>query len=740
LGISFGTRTSTLVDVATAGGGRGLALAMRFSHPTRGAGFLVGLIDPAHLWSPEGLPLPMLDVTVARCGPPPEILHTTTTHPRLQGALSQALLVDRGQGRFEYESPDGVIVTRYWKVLLGPALGPDWIVACHQKRSEVMAPVSAFQATFGAIAAASLLVVAFAASVQIRRSLVPIEVLEAATRRIGVKDFDHRVCIESGDEFEQLGAAFNDMTAKLRRDAEVMQTSNAIGRALTSERTMAPILSRIVDAAATLFQADGCAVYTLGSAGCLAAALVKVRSIGLETARDEDGLGVEVSEIIGLCEAGSINVPDVPADPRFDALRRFGARTGTRAQSTLVIPLRDHEGLVIGALQLIDPVDAHGTVVPFTPETEDLALSIASQAAIAMRNSLLIAEFKNLFDSLIELLATAIDEKSPYTGNHCRRVPILASMIAEEVCRADSGPFADVVLTPQELYELDVAALLHDCGKVTTPVHVVDKATKLETIMDGIDLVDARFDVVSREIEIQDLERRLGAVGDPGPSALAGADGLEERRKLLEADRAFLRECNTGGEFLSEQAKQRIREIADRYRWRVSDGTSRGVLDADQVENLAIARGTLNDRERKIVEDHIVVTMRMLEQLPFPRGLRNVPAIAGAHHERMDGKGYPLGLTRDEISLRGRILGLADVFEALTAKDRPYKRGKTLSESLEILGRMRLEGHIDPDLFDLFIEKRIYERYGRQHLDRTQLDEVDLARIPGVTATQPSPA
>jgi hypothetical protein len=291
-------------------------------------------------------------------------------------------------------------------------------------------------------------------------------------------------------------------------------------------------------------------------------------------------------------------------------------------------------------------------------------------------------------------------------------------LLAEAVNETKSGPLKNFHMTEEDRYELKIAGLLHDCGKVTTPVHVVDKATKLETLFDRIQLIDTRFEVLKRDVEIEALRRGL-------PER-----EIRERLRELDDDRRFLHACNIGGERMKDEDVARVRRIAKR-RWRDVAGHEADFLTEDEVNNLTIRAGTLTEEERKIINNHIVATIKMLESLPWPRHLTRVPEYAGGHHERMDGKGYPKGLTRDQMSVQARCMGIADIFEALTAKDRPYKKGKTLSESLEILGRMRINNHVDPDLFDVFVRRKVYYKYAEMFLDPEQIDEVDESRIPG---------
>jgi hypothetical protein len=287
-------------------------------------------------------------------------------------------------------------------------------------------------------------------------------------------------------------------------------------------------------------------------------------------------------------------------------------------------------------------------------------------------------------------------------------------------------------MSDKDRYELKIAGLLHDCGKVTTPVHVVDKATKLETLYDRIHVIDTRFEVLKRDAEIDMLKEKalLVAHGAPPAEHDAADARYRERLRRIEDDRAFLRACNIGGEAMRDADIERVRAIA-RIRWSDVAGQDANFLSDDELKNLTIRAGTLTAEERQVINHHIVATIKMLEALPWPKHLRNVPEYAGGHHERMDGKGYPKGLTREQMSVQARVMGIADIFEALTAKDRPYKKGKTLSESLQIMGKFRLNGHVDPDLFDVFVRKKVYRRYAEMFLDKEQIDEVDESRIPG---------
>lgn len=424
----------------------------------------------------------------------------------------------------------------------------------------------------------------------------------------------------------------------------------------------------------------------------------------------------------------AVNVADAYTEPGFDfsGTKAFDAGTGYRSHSFLTIPMLNNEHRVIGVLQLINARDEGGVVCEFDSQHQEIVQALASQAAIALDNQQLLHSQKALLESFIKLIANAIDAKSPYTGGHCTRVPIITEMLAKAACDADSGPLASFFLDDDQWYELRIAAWLHDCGKVVTPIHVMDKATKLETIHDRIDGVRARFEILRRDLQIEQM--RLGS------GALAEHDAIDARLKQLADDLAFLENANIGGEFLPPDKQTRIREIAKAQV--TIAGQVRPLLSTDEVENLCISRGTLSEDERLIINGHMVQTIRMLEALPFPRNLRRVPEYAGGHHEKMDGTGYPKGIWAGDMSLPARMMAIADVFEALTAQDRPYKKAKTLSETMKIMAFMKKDNHLDPVLFDFFITSGTYRKYAEQYLPKELIDAVDEA---GLLAMQPKP-
>jgi HD-GYP domain-containing protein (c-di-GMP phosphodiesterase class II) len=523
---------------------------------------------------------------------------------------------------------------------------------------------------------------------------------------------------------------------------------NRIGAALSSEKNLDKLLETILTAAKKITNADGGTLYRLIddrlqfeivfndslkiSMGGTTGVPVPFYPIPLHAA-DGSPNKTMVAAYAAL-NSETVNIADAYVAEGFDfsGTRAFDKKTGYRSTSFLTIPMMNHEGEIIGVLQLLNALDDQGAVVPFTVEDQRLAESLASQAAIALTNRMLITQLETLFESLIDLINTAIDDKSPYTGGHCNRVPALTMMLAEAAAEVTEGPLASFKMSEKDRYELKIAGLLHDCGKITTPVHVVDKATKLQTIFDRVDMVIQRFEILKRDAELDCLRATVGAERRGDSDAVESAKrAYEERLAEIDSDAAFIARVNVGGERMSPEDQARVNAIATQ---KVRLGcVEADFLSEDERNNLNIPHGTLTPAEREIINHHIVATIKMLEALPWPKHLKRVPEFAGGHHERMDGKGYPKGLTREQMSVQARVMGIADIFEALTAKDRPYKEGKTLSESLEILGKFKLNGHVDPDLFDVFVKERIYLKYAEQYLDPKQIDDVDISKVPGYT-------
>jgi HD-GYP domain-containing protein (c-di-GMP phosphodiesterase class II) len=566
-------------------------------------------------------------------------------------------------------------------------------------------------------------------------------------------------------EIDDLAQTMGGMKSTIKRFLE-------IGSALASERRFDRLLEYLLVHMIDLTGARGGSVYLSETDGSLKCALAHWDATVCENNPPDLRPERDTEHPVVKALAGNALVLSLtPAD----LARWYPGLEYHDSSSVLAIALRNRQGIVVGALMLVQD----RTALREVQEHEILTLveALAGTAATAIESQLLFIEQKRLLEALIELVAGAIDRKSPYTGGHCERVPELVKMIAGAARDATAGPFQDFSLTEDQWQTLHIASWLHDCGKVTTPEYVVDKATKLETIYDRLHEVRMRFEVLKREAEV--VCWKAIASGEPSSERLAELRALWDE---LDQEFAFVAECNEGGEFMDPGKVERLHRIAQRTWTRTLDDSIglgpderarkmaslaadlpveeplladkpehilvRGprdslapdnpwgfkipvpehLYDRGELHNLAIGRGTLNDEERYKINEHIVETIRMLSRLPWPRHLDQVVEFAGGHHERMDGKGYPRRLNADEMSVPARMMAIADIFEALTAGDRPYKKAKTLSQALGIMAHMRDEGHIDGDVFELFLSAGVYETYAGRYLNSDQIDPVDLTR------------
>jgi HD-GYP domain-containing protein (c-di-GMP phosphodiesterase class II) len=517
-----------------------------------------------------------------------------------------------------------------------------------------------------------------------------------------------------------------------------------IGYQLSYERHLPTLLNLIIVECMRTTNADGGTLYLRTEDDRLAFEIMKNKTMGTDMGGisetpipeaiypvklyQDDGKPNHnnVSAYVGLT-GETLNIPDAYKNDEFDfsGAKGFDQRFGYRSKSFLTIAMKNHENDIIGVLQLLNAVDPESDeIIPFSLDMQKLIESLASQAAVAITNVRLIEGLENLLESFIQLIADAIDEKSPYTGGHCSRVPAIAMMLAEKVNETKEGIFKDIQFTKEDMDELRIAAWLHDVGKITTPEYVVDKATKLETIYDRVHELNVRYEVLKRDAEIDYLKALASADDEKKQQQIR--DDYDARLIQLEDDRLFLNQCNTGGEFMADELKERVKSIATEKI--VLNGEEQALLSEEWVLNLNISRGTLNNSERDKINDHIVVTIDMLEKLPFPKHLKRVPEFAGGHHETMIGTGYPKGLKKEDMSIQARIMGIADIFEALTASDRPYKKGKTLSEAMRIMGFFKVDHHIDADLFDVFLRENVFQDYAEEYLEPKYIDEVDVQK------------
>jgi HD-GYP domain-containing protein (c-di-GMP phosphodiesterase class II) len=517
-----------------------------------------------------------------------------------------------------------------------------------------------------------------------------------------------------------------------------------IGLALSGEKNVDKLLEMIVDEARQLTLADAGTLYIVDDSG---------RHLDFEILQNDtmntrmggtSGVEITLPPVPMYRQDGSpnyqnvssyaaltneiVNIDDVYVAEGFDFTgpRKYDQATGYRSKSMLVIPMQNHENDIIGVLQLLNAKDEETReVVPFPREYVNLVASLASQAAVALTNARLIQDLKELLYSFIRSIASAIDAKSPYTKGHIDRVVELTMLIAGAVNGARSGPYGSVSLSEDELEELRLAAWMHDVGKITTPEYVVDKSTKLQTIFDRAELVRTRFALIEKSLEADHYRElaRLARNGAPEEELKGVEKALGEAVGVLREECDFVLSCNSPGEFMDDDKASRLQRIAEKTY--SCNGRRHPYLTDDEALNLSIRKGSLTDAERKIIEDHARMTLEMLSELPFPKRLSRVAEYAAGHHEKLDGSGYPRGLEAELLPLQSRILAVADVFEALTARDRPYKKPMKLSMAVKILGFMRKDGHIDGHILDLFLSSGAYKAYAEQHLDPSQTDGLE---------------
>jgi HD-GYP domain-containing protein (c-di-GMP phosphodiesterase class II) len=612
----------------------------------------------------------------------------------------------------------------------------------------------------------SLLIVAlglFAAIWLARKASNPINALTAEIHKLEQFQFDEAVKVDTNiSEIARLASNLGSMKTTIHRFMDLSQ-------ALAAETNFGRLLARILDELGSVVQAEGGAIFVTHSDG---AQLASEQYFWHGKAQPASPLLFTISGNHAMAKALQAEqvLQTISPTELQTAFPWFPAVSNQYNQLTL--PLRNREGTLIGALALI--IDSSRI-----PSTDLLAFvkTIAATAAVAVDTQRLIKEQKVLLEAFIQLIAGAIDAKSPYTGGHCQRVPELTKMLARAAEQQQSGPFADFSLNEDQWEALHIAAWLHDCGKITTPEYVVDKATKLETIYDRIHEVRMRFEVLKRDAEI----RYWQDVATHGVST-ERQQQLQQELSTLDEEFRFIASCNEGGEFMAPELVARLQQIGARtWQRTLSDRigishdeqlrkarttepplptteplladkaehiltrTERDQLPADnpwqfkvdvpehlynrgELYNLAVARGTLSAEERYKINEHIIQTIIMLEKLPFPRHLTAVPEIAGGHHEKMNGTGYPKRLTQQQMSVPARMMAIADIFEALTAVDRPYKKGKTLSEAVKIMGFMLKDQHIDPDLFALFLSEGLHLQYAKRFMRPEQIDEVDISQ------------
>ncbi|MGB0681551.1 MAG: HD domain-containing phosphohydrolase [Magnetovibrionaceae bacterium] len=624
----------------------------------------------------------------------------------------------------------------------------------------------------------------------------PLRALMQSIDRVRIEGVREPVTWESNDELGEVVGAYNAMLEAQVKAEAIQDKLIDLGITLSAEQDQEDLLSMVVDAAMEITGADGCTLYLVEGDNLIFSVSRNITlgiriggSEATQTAKafqplalyDDEGTPLMRSLAARVYHTGEVvNVENVMLETRFalDDVADFNAQTGYQTRSILSVPMAIRGERTMGILQMVNALDWEtGEAVSFDAGQIRFLEALASQAAVAIENAELIAAQKELMEAIIELMASAIDSKSPYTGGHCARVPEAARMLAEEACTQEDGAFGTFEMSEEDWECFRIASWLHDCGKVTTPEYVVDKATKLETINNRLHEIRTRFEVLRRDAEIAYWK-----------GIVFGADKerLERERDRtfqdLDEEYRFVAKANIGGEFMDDADITRLREIGARTWYRYFDDTlglsvdelkqkqknpwqplpaaenllddkpehvierapglaerpfgenplgfrmevPKSLYNHGELHNLTIRRGTLTEEERFKINDHIIQTIVMLSALPWPKYLENVPEMAGGHHEKMDGTGYPKGLRASDMSLQARIMAIADIFEALTAADRPYKKAKPLSEAIQIMTAMCRDQHIDPDLFRLFLTSGCYRRYAERFLLPEQLDEVDI--------------
>jgi len=408
-----------------------------------------------------------------------------------------------------------------------------------------------------------------------------------------------------------------------------------------------------------------------------------------------------------------VNINDVYSIEEFDfsGSKEFDQQNNYYSKAMLVIPLRHYDDSIIGVIQLINPMDEKsGEIKTFTDQDEEIIQALASQAAVSISNTKLISELRELLDSIIKMNASAIDKKSKFTGNHIARVASLTMIFARRLNRVNHGEFAEFEFSDEQLDELKVAAWMHDVGKIITPNYIINKSRKLEKPFDRLEYVKLKFELYKRKLIINTLKKDQDLDED-----------IEEKVSRIDSDLEFLSSLNQNKVYPDEEILDKLENMASREI--KLDGQKVDVLTREEKKSLASKFGTLTPEEREVIEEHAKDTMNLLQHISYPEWLKQVPEIASGHHEKLDGSGYPRGLTGDQLMTQTKILAISDIFEALTAPDRKYRdAGLKFSKVIEIMNDMVEKNHIDGDLFQVFMEEKIYEDFFEKWDDDRVLD------------------
>ncbi len=571
--------------------------------------------------------------------------------------------------------------------------------------------------------------------------LAPLQVLIDSMNNVDIDNFQI-IELHTDDEFSLMATTYNDLrknlslaNKRLLEKIELLKereagykTLSEIGLSLTTENDLETLLEVILTEAMRFTRSDGGTLYIYNEKKQhLTFEILYNESMNLKyggSAEEKINFPPVPLYINGKPNHSNvsshsaltgevINIPDVYIAKGFDfsGTKEYDRNNNYRSKSMLVIPMMNKDKKLIGVLQLINARKKDSDdIIPYSSVYTDLISSMAYQAAVKMTNVQLHLKLKELLYSVIKSIASTIDEKSPFTGKHISNVFHLTMMIAEKINNTNTGYFKNIHFSEDELEELKLSAWMHDIGKITTPESLLNKKTKLQRVRDGIELIQLRFHLIRKIFENNALagalkQQRSGSTAD---EILAGKP-LQKVIKKLEDDYRFIEKCNSPEEFIDSTELDRLHDIALKT-FTISD-REECYLSEDELENLSILKGTLNTRERSIIEDHVRVTQTILEHIAFPDNIPHVAEYASKHHEKLDGTGYHRGLKAKDIPLQARIIAIADIFEALTAQERPYKRSMDLDEVLNVLNRMKDNNFIDGEVFKLIMETNIGEEY-----------------------------